>query len=345
MKKVLLEFEKIKDLHSGLGQYCFHLGKELLNIPSNLEYLFFLPQKDFGIFGNDQTYIASKKYKRLSSYFSPKADVFHAIHQDSKYKPDSKSKYILTIHDLNFLYKGHKDPKPLLHELQKKIDRASHVVFISEFTKNLCLENLKLKDHSVIYNGISVSYRRKWHNQQKTPIKPNRPFLFTIGIISEKKNFHTLIEMMNYIEDYDLIIAGRSDSIYAQEMLHQIGKFGLENRIKLIGNITEDEKIKYYQACSGFVFPSRQEGFGMPVIEAMSFSKPVFVSTFTSLPEIAGPHGFYFDNFDPEHMASIVKFGLKKMEENPHLKIDLKKWTEKFSWEKAALAYSNLYTI
>jgi glycosyltransferase involved in cell wall biosynthesis len=345
MKKVLLEFEKIKDLHSGLGQYCFHLGNELLHIPTNLEYLFFLPKDNFGIFGKDQRYIASSKYKRLSSVFAPKADLFHAIHQDSKYPPTAGSKYLLTIHDLNFLFKGHKDPKPLLQNLQNKIDRACHVVFISEFTKNICLEHLKFSQdkYSVIYNGISLSYRRKWQTDQISNIQPQRPFLFTIGIISEKKNFHVLIPMMKQLPDYDLIIAGRNDSPYAQEMQAELVKHGLQDRVKLIGNITEDQKIKYYQSCSGFVFPSKQEGFGMPVIEAMSLGKPVFVSTFTSLPEITGPHGFYFDNFDPDHMSEVIKIGLNKFEINPDSKEKTKKWTERFSWEKTAQAYLKLY--
>ena len=344
MKKIVLEFEKIRDLHSGLGQYCFHLGKELSNLPHALDMNFFLPKDKFGVFGQDFNYIASLKYKRLSSVFVPDADIWHAIHQDSPYVPPKKAKVILTIHDLNFLYKDHRDPKPKMKALQNKINRSDRIVFISNFTKEMCEKHLDLqgKKTDIIYNGISLTYRRKWNTEATNP-SLERPFLFTIGIISEKKNFHVLIEMMEKLPDLDLVIAGRKDSPYAINMEAEIKKRGLESRIHMIGNITEDQKISFYENSAGFVFPSKQEGFGMPVIEAMSLGKPVFLSTYTSLPEIAGPLGYYFESFDPDIMATTVVEGLKHFKADPSLKTKYKLWTNQFSWEETALKYLNIY--
>jgi glycosyltransferase involved in cell wall biosynthesis len=344
MKKVVLEFDKIKDLHSGLGQYCFHLGKELSLLPHALDIQFFLPKEKFGIFGKDFHYEASSRFKRISSFLTPSADVWHAVHQDSPFIPPSKSKVILTIHDLNFLFKDHRDPKHKLKVLEKKIKRSDRIVFISEFTKSICEKNLDIgnKQTEVIYNGISLSYRRKFESDRLSPGK-GRPFLFSIGIISEKKNLHVLVPMMEKLPHLDLIIAGRKDAAYAKQMDQEIKRLGLSERIHMIGNISEDEKIKYYEHCQGFVFPSKQEGFGMPVIEAMSLGKPVFLSTYTSLPEIGGPEANYFQNFEPEHMATTILDGLSLYNQDKNIKVKLKNWTKKFSWEETAIRYLKLY--
>ncbi|MFZ4715047.1 MAG: glycosyltransferase family 4 protein [Bacteriovoracaceae bacterium] len=344
MKKVVLEFDKIRDLHSGLGQYCFHLGKELSLLPHAFDFHFFLPKEKFGIFGQDFHYEKSSKFKRLSSLLTPDADIWHAVHQDSPYIPPKSSKVVLTIHDLNFLFKDHRDPKVKLMALERKVKRSDRIVFISEFTKKICSEHLDLgnKKTEVIYNGISLSYRRKWDGASRSPGK-GRPFLFTIGIISEKKNFHVLVSMMEKLPHLDLFIAGRKDSLYAKEMETEIDRLGLSGRVHLVGNITEDEKLKFYEHCQGFVFPSKQEGFGMPVIEAMSLGKPVFLSTYTSLPEVGGPHAFYFKSFEAQDMANTLLDGLALYNQDKELKNKLKNWTKKFSWEETALRYLQIY--
>jgi len=62
--------------------------------------------------------------------------------------------------------------------------------------------------------------------------------------------------------------------------------------VSLLGTISESDKIFYYKNCLAFAFPSLREGFGFPVLEAMTFGKPVFLSNKTSLPEIGGSHAF-----------------------------------------------------
>ena len=77
---------------------------------------------------------------------------------------------------------------------------------------------------------------------------------------------------------------------------------GLEERIILPGEISDMDKYWLYKNCEAFVFPSMYEGFGLPVIEAMNFGKPVFLSTFSSLPEVGGKYALYWENFDSQLM-------------------------------------------
>jgi glycosyltransferase involved in cell wall biosynthesis len=84
------------------------------------------------------------------------------------------------------------------------------------------------------------------------------------------------------------------------------------------------------------------EGFGLPVIEAMYFGKPVFLAKLTSLPEIGGEEAFYFQSFDPKHMQEVLKNGLNASKSTSKSSA-LKRRAEKFSWKSTAKEYLKLY--
>ena len=107
--------------------------------------------------------------------------------------------------------------------------------------------------------------------------------------------------------------------------------------------MTESDKAWYYKNCAAFVFPSIAEGFGLPVIEAMHFGKPVFLSKFTSLPEVGGNAAYYFDNFDAKHMQQIFKEGMQDFIARNRAD-EMLAQADKFSWEQAANQYLELYS-
>ena len=85
------------------------------------------------------------------------------------------------------------------------------------------------------------------------------------------------------------------------------------------------------------------EGFGLPVIEAMSFGAPVFVSNRTSLPEIAGDRGFYWSDFSPGAMGQVLQNGLEQAKEDVSFAQKQVAHARQFSWQKAAASYMDLY--
>jgi glycosyltransferase involved in cell wall biosynthesis len=109
----------------------------------------------------------------------------------------------------------------------------------------------------------------------------------------------------------------------------------------MTGKISEAEKIYLMQNCKAFLFPSLLEGFGLPVIEAMSCGKPVFVSNLTSLPEIAADKGFYFENFEAESMAKLIFEKLKNLP--PSFSSLLQIHASQFSWNKNVEKYLQQY--
>ncbi len=346
--KILIELEKIQDPYSGLGQFCKNLTDKLLVNEQNSNIFYpYLPEKKFKLFSNFKSKLISlNKIHRNFSFLMPKCDLWHGTHQDTRYVPrKNATKFILTIHDLNFLHEGiykKNQIKRLRLNLQKKINRADALTFISNFTKNEVLKEFKTdptKPQVVIYNGMS----KPAGTSQRPKIDLTSKFFFTIGAILPKKNFHVLIELIENLKDFNLVIAGSKFHPYANEIEELIKKKKLQNKIFLPGTITEFEKKWLFEHCEGLLFPSTLEGFGIPVIEAMSFGKPVFISKLTSLPEIGGKEAYYFDNFNSKHMESIVLYGMKDYSNNPNKEQQLRNIASKFSWETAADQYWKLY--
>lgn len=329
MEKVVIDFEKMKDPYSGLGQYCLFLKDQFDIKKAGLSFIleYFAPVKN--------------KVYRYFSFLLPYSEIFHAIHQDSPFIPFyKKTKFILTIHDLNAISENSDEnfQKKYLKKLQKKINRASYIVYISNFTKNEVQKRLATKTTSsmVIYNGISLP-----HSSQEPSYHPKKKFLFAIGTVLPKKNFHSLIPMMLDLPEYELIIAGTTFHPYAKEIKDEIIKLQITDRVHLIGTISNEEKRWYFENASAFLCPSLLEGFGLPVAEAMSLGIPLFLSNLTSLPEVGGTDAFYFENFTPKHMSEKILWGLSQFNETQ--KNRLIERSHMFSWEKAADEYLKIY--
>jgi glycosyltransferase involved in cell wall biosynthesis len=92
-----------------------------------------------------------------------------------------------------------------------------------------------------------------------------------------------------------------------------------------------------------FVFPSISEGFGLPVIEAMHFGKPVILATLTSLPEIGSDAAYYFPSFDPDDMQAVFYNSLQHYSVNKTQEQKIKNRSADFSWGKAAQQYAAIY--
>ena len=159
-----------------------------------------------------------------------------------------------------------------------------------------------------------------------------------------KKNYRVLIEFMQHLpEKYKLIIAGNKSSSYADELQGQIDALGLQNRILLPGIISEEDKYWMYNNCKAVLFPSRFEGMGFPPVEAMRFGKPVFASTYSSIPEVSEDHAYYWLSFDPEEMARFFMEKLEDFYSDTTKPAKLIKHSQKFTWEENLKAYLELF--
>ena len=141
-----------------------------------------------------------------------------------------------------------------------------------------------------------------------------------------------------------LFIAGiTDDENYKEIIIKEAEKNGVAERVIFAGAINENDKQWYMKNCKAFLFPSLAEGFGLPVIEAMYFGRPVILSTATALPEIGGNEAYYFDDFEPENMRSVLTDALKNYKENPDAESKITARAKMFTWEDAAKKYFEVY--
>ncbi len=342
MNKLIVEIDKVQDIYSGLGQFCINLGQELIKLqPKDFELDFALSEKTpkpFIDFGN---YHLVKKIRRYWSGKENNQLIWHSTHQDSSYLPQKGSKLVLTIHDLNFLekYSSQLRQKWRLNLIQKKIDRASALTTISKYTANQIHQHLNTRGLPlhVIYNGCVLPPKAATTPMQ--PVQGN--FLFNIGVIQPRKNLEVLIPMMKLLPDFKLVITGSAQPKYLAFLKAKVNELGLHTRIIFTGPVSDSEKYWYYQQCCGFVFPSRSEGFGLPIVEAMHAGKPVFLSTHTCLPEIGGQLANYWPSFEPDQMKSVLELGLNN--HTPELSAALQARAQLFSWQKSAEQYWQVY--
>lgn len=338
MKKVLIDLLKLSNLNCGLGQVALNFAKELSQTETSFEKHFLVPESFKSKFGNSVIYHTKRSIGKFLK--SDKFDLWHSIHQDPDFLPDDKTPVILTIHDLNFLgEKNARKSQNRLKKLQERVDTASEICFISEFSKTSAEKNLDLtnKPVRVIYNGVNTTETEsKVHGTEDK-------FFFSIGVFKRKKNFHVLIPVMKFFPGYKLIIAGDKKGSYYKEMKKLVRTEKLNDRVIFPGLISEEEKTRLYKNCSAFLFPSLFEGFGLPVIEAMRNGVPVVLSNLSSLPEIGSEHAYYFKDFEPESMYGTIAESLKLFNSDISFKENQILYANGFSWEKNVKSYITEY--
>lgn len=346
MKQVLVDMHRLKyNPYNGLYSVCINLGKALAKThPEGMELNYYLPKKDFGIFGPEAKYTQHRSIDKYYKFGTGKYDLWHITTQLSWYRPFNKhTKVLYTLYDFSYLIEDAANVdrnQRLLKQTQKRIDRADYITGISQFAIDEAAKHLNLgnKPTKAIQLGCTVS---TFPGFDTPKYRPAKPFLFTIGLVQPRKNFHVLPPLL-LDNEYELVIAGLNEFEYGKEIVEAAKKFGVEDRVKLIGPASEEEKDWYYRHCEAFLFPSYAEGFGLPVIEAMHHGKPVFISDKTSLPEVGGDAAWYFRNFDPDYMRQVFKEGMKEYAlTNPSEKI--KQQAAKFNWDTCAAEYIDVY--
>jgi glycosyltransferase involved in cell wall biosynthesis len=346
--RVILDCDLMKFPNTGLFHYCLNLGNyvnELLAADSEDLMKFYVPPAQAHCFKDQRLVIKENKSHKFIRPFMLGCKLWHAPFQSGRIYPfDNPSvRVLLTIHDLNAMHEDlpkSEQEKSVAHT-QKLINRSSALVCISEFCKADVLKYCDVgnKPVYVIHNGthaVGIPFLGP------ASYKPVRPFLFAMGDVNRKKNFHTLMPLMA-ANHFELIIAGRlAEGDYIQNILDEAEMLGIKDRVHILGPVTEGEKAWYLENCMAYIHPSLAEGFGAPVVEAMSFGKPLFLSHLTSLPEIGGDVAFYFKSFDPGHMTEVLYEGLQYFQKNG-LSQKIKERSTHFNWREKAKQYRDVY--
>jgi glycosyltransferase involved in cell wall biosynthesis len=211
--------------------------------------------------------------------------------------------------------------------------RCLHIITVSHTAKKELIDEFAIPESKilVVYNGISSIFNS---NKRVKFKKPSRPYILTVSSHHPRKNYKRLIEAFENLKekDIDLYVIGNFINHFANKNDYQE-----QSNIKFLKNISDQQLLGYYQNADLFVFPSLYEGFGIPLIEAMSQNLTCVASDIPVFREIGDESVIYVDPLRIESITLGLKEGLsKKRQINNYFKL------EKFDWEKSAKLVSDL---
>lgn len=255
---------------------------------------------------------------------------------------------VVTIHDLGYLRypEMHPNGQRRMLDLSTRwsAHAARHIIVPSGTTKSDLVEAYGIDDQkiSVIHHGVSERFGAIIPSRTRdlrTRLQLSAPYILSVGTIQPRKNFEFLGEAMMALRDRGtectLVIAGKRGWL-ADQVLDRLGALDLGNRLRILDYVSDDDLPALYAGAAAYVQPSLYEGFGLPVVEAMSSGVPVLVSTASCLPEIAADGAEVFDPTDADHLGSALHDILASRELSRAMAARALTRSKHFSWRRAA---------
>ncbi len=262
-------------------------------------------------------------------------DLFHSLNQrvdSSRY-----NRVLCTFHDLFVITSEYSTPefrRRFTFQARQAANRADLIIAVSQFTADQVEDLLKIERSRirVVHHGISEP------KFDAEPFRQSRKkIILFVGAIQKRKNVLRLVQAFEQTRPgWKLVLAG-SIGYGGEEILHAIQLSERRESIELPGYVSPEKLEVLYRTASIFAFPSLDEGFGMPVLEAMARGLPVLTSNRSSLPEISGSAALLVD---PTRTSSIAE-GLNLLIDTEALRVKLaeagKIQSSKFAWTKAVV--------
>lgn len=237
------------------------------------------------------------------------------------------------------------DLAKLVRWTRYSVRHAAKILTISRFSRNAIIDayGIPAGDVVVTYPGLTVKKMEHADINKKYGVAKN--YILSVGTIQPRKNYARLIEAFSIFlkknrqrfGTIELVIVGKKGWMF-ESIFKAPARFGIPDRVKFLDYVPDSDLPALYSHAVCFAMPSLYEGFGLPVLEAMSHKCPVVVSDVSSLPEIAGDAGIYVN---PEKAESIAE-GLLTAVRQRNLKQGKSRiqkglgQVKKFTWENAA---------
>jgi glycosyltransferase involved in cell wall biosynthesis len=224
------------------------------------------------------------------------------------------------------------------------LKRAAHITAASQATKNDLLKFYRLHDRDVVVIHDGFQDLSNVASNDLVVESRMRPYFFFAGKVKPRKNVHGIVS--GFIEfkkrtgaDCKLVIGGDYGGAYYQNMVDNLRRSGLESEVFFPGYVTGASLVSFYKNAIAFVFPSFNEGFGMPPLEAMSLGTPVITSNMSSMPEVVGDAALLVDPYSAQSISGAMeKIYTDKVLRAQLVEKGLERCTQ-FSWQKAGQEY------
>ncbi len=264
--------------------------------------------------------------------------------------------FVITVHDLNFLYY----PQFLTAESRRyyndqiawAVARADHILAVSQTTRTDLIRLLGVPPEkvTVVYEGVSPAFR---------PLPPDETrrilarydltpgYLLFVGTLEPRKNLPGLLTAYRILLDRGetrapLVLVGSKGWLYEETYRH-MAALHLENAVRFIHHVPDEDLPAFYSGAVLLAMPSFYEGFGLPALEAQACGTPVVISDRGSLPEVAGAAAVTVNPDSPEEIAN----GIARVLGDPALQATLRAaglaHAARFTWEETARGVLAVY--
>jgi glycosyltransferase involved in cell wall biosynthesis len=359
---------------TGSGQYLVHLVEALREHSPELSLTLIVPQgwEADPPSGVDLRPVPLKgrghwAKVRFEQVLAPRAagevgaDLLHVPYWAAPLR--SPAPVVVTIHDLIPLllptYRGGVFARAYTALVSASARGASVVLADSDATRRDILAHLRLPPERVHTIPLAAAPRYQPEGdraaddavRKKYDLPPE--YVLYLGGYDLRKNVHTLLKAFTYVRDgcdTPLVLAGRPPQTVTPRFLdipHYIEEMDLADTVQVIGWVDEADKPALYRMASCFVYPSRYEGFGLPVLEALACGTPVVTTNVSSLPEVVGEAGFLVDPDDARSMGGAILATLVQEEVAADLRARGPLRAAAFNWARTAgetlTAYERVY--
>ncbi len=308
-----------------------------------------IPQRFYSTVDRFQLPVNRLMGGKVDIYFGPGFRIFPR----SLYR-----KSVVTIHDLRFLLQPEtfSDPAAVNHFskiTKESLARADALIAVSKFTANQLINQCGISADrvKVIHNGVGEEFFTEVSQERVETFRvrhniPARYILF-VGFIEQKKNLLRLLEAFRICRQRNnfpgqLVLAGPQGD-YTAKIIDYCQKHSLEESVNLLGEVAAEDLPTLYQGAEIFTFPSLNEGFGLPPLEAMASGTAVVASQTTALPEVLGKAACYVNPNDPESIAE----GLYRLSEDSGTRTRMaeegKSHAQQYRWSNAAASILELF--
>lgn len=247
--------------------------------------------------------------------------------------------HVLTVYDMiHEKFPGSfRDGEAVIRTKKNAVERVDHILCISENTRCDLQEMYSLDDDclTVTYLGYDALAQTGLHAQD---LIGNYPYVLYVGGRHGYKNFDGLLRAFAASAwlkaNFRLVCFGGGAFSPAEAGL--MTRLGLPatQLVSVSGN--DDRLAALYKGAAAFVYPSKYEGFGIPPLEAMSLDCPVICSNTSSIPEVVGDAGEYFDPYDPDSIRAALERVLQSSARRAELVASGRERCKRFSWQRCA---------
>lgn len=357
--------------NTGLGNYSRYMIEILSDLYPENSYLLFAPKerKNSRLQKLQMNPNISFHYPQgINKYFpsvwrsnniksdlkSNQIDIFHGLSNELPFGIQNTGiKSVVTIHDLIFLrypeYYKRIDRTIYTRKFRYACECSDRIIAISECTKRdiISFFGIPANKIDVVYQGCHPNFNKLATKEKKEEVvkKYNLPplFLLSVGSIEPRKNLMLIAKALKHLrEEIHLVVVGKKT--YYQDLVQEFcDENGISDRVHIFNNYPFEDLPALYQLSRIFIFPSFFEGFGIPVIEALSSGTPVIAAKGSCLEEAGGPDSIYIDPDNEFELADQVQTVIHDQELSAHMSLKGNEYVKIFSDKNIATKLISLY--